>query len=63
MKTTTPTRPVLDEYSAWIVQQVADAEHRSFSNALQVLVDEAWKVRRRGRTAAAFPEPKDATTS
>jgi len=55
MITTEIPRPRIDAITAWRVQQIADAEHRSLSNALHVLVEQAWNLRVEKMLAAAAP--------
>jgi hypothetical protein len=38
-------RPSIDSITAWRIQQVAEAEHRSLANAAHILIREAWDAR------------------
>jgi hypothetical protein len=55
---TTPPRPTIDAITAWRIQQVADAEHRSLANATHVLIEEAWNARITAMVAKAGFPPK-----
>jgi hypothetical protein len=48
-------RPVLDEVTAWRIDQVAKVEGRSFSNALARMIGESWDHRVEARTRALMP--------
>jgi hypothetical protein len=48
-------RPRIDAVTAWRVGQIAHAEHRSLSNALFVLVAEAWDARMDAKLKALAP--------
>ena len=56
---TTPSRPTIDSITAWRIEQIAKAEHRSLANACHILVAEAWNARVTAATKKAAPNMRD----